>query len=366
MGSPLVQRLCASVDSIRFLLIQRLTFRGHDEYENSSNQRNFLRLLQFLVDHNERFQAVTLKYAPDNLKLISPKIQKDIVNAAAVETTNVIISDIGYSLFSILVDEYRDVSVKEQMVVMFRHVDNKGYVIECFMGIEHVASTTALSLKTSIDALFARHHFLISRLCGLGYDGASNMNGEFNGLKTLIMKDSPRAFYVHYFAHQLQLALVSLAKDHSIIGAFVTLVSNVLNIVGASLKRRDILREKQALKVIEALSNGELSSRQRLNQELGVRRPCDTSHYGTLLNFVAMFSSIIDVLEEISYDRVGIDPKHVAFILLGLLQSFDFVFSLHLMMIILGIKNELLQALQRDDQDIINAMDLVEICKRNL
>ncbi|CAL2265244.1 unnamed protein product [Prunus armeniaca] len=150
------------------------------------------------------------------------------------------------------------------MVVMFRHVDNKRYVIERFMGI---------------DALFARHHFLISRLCGPGYDGASNMNGEFNGLKTLIMKDSPCAFYVHCFAHQLQLALVSLAKDHSIIGAFITLVSNVLNIVGASSKRRDILREKQALKVIEAFSNGELSSRQGLNQELGVRRPCDTSHY---------------------------------------------------------------------------------------
>ncbi|XP_020421393.1 zinc finger MYM-type protein 1-like [Prunus persica] len=155
----------------------------------------------------KKVRAVALKNAPNNLKLMSPKIQKDIVNAAVGETTNAIISDIGDSLFSILVDESRDVSIKEQMVVMFRYVDNKGYVIERFMGIEHVASTTAFSLKTSIDALFARHHLSISQLHGQGYDGASNMNGEFN-------------------------------------------VSNVINIVGASSKRRE-----QALKVIEALSN---------------------------------------------------------------------------------------------------------------
>ena len=55
--------------------------------------------------------------------MISSKTQKDIVNAAVVETTNVIISDMGDSLFSILVDESRDVSVKDQMVVMFHYVD---------------------------------------------------------------------------------------------------------------------------------------------------------------------------------------------------------------------------------------------------
>jgi hypothetical protein len=42
--------------------------------------------------------------------------------------------------------------------------------------------------------------------------GASNMKGEVKGLKTLIMKDSPSACYVHCFAHQLQLVLVYVAK----------------------------------------------------------------------------------------------------------------------------------------------------------
>ncbi|XP_021830899.1 uncharacterized protein LOC110770985 [Prunus avium] len=70
-------------ESWRFLLRQGLAFRGHNEFEDSSNQGNFLELLQFLVDHNEEVRAVALKNAPKNLKVTSPKIQKDIVNAAA-------------------------------------------------------------------------------------------------------------------------------------------------------------------------------------------------------------------------------------------------------------------------------------------
>ncbi|XP_024196479.1 uncharacterized protein LOC112199735 [Rosa chinensis] len=77
-----------------------------------------------------------------------------------------------------------------------------------------------------------------------------------------------------------------------------------------------------------------------------------------------MFSSIIDVLDEIAFDKVSSDQKHEAFISLKLLQSFDFIFSLHLMRIIFGITHELSQALQKDDQDIVNAMDLVKVCKR--
>ena len=42
------------------------------------------------------------------------------------------------------------------------------------------------------------------------------------------------------------------------------------------------------------------------------------------------------------------------------LQSFDFVFHLHLMLKILGITNLLSKALQRKDQDIVNAMLLVK------
>ncbi|XP_022893861.1 zinc finger MYM-type protein 1-like [Olea europaea var. sylvestris] len=191
--------LNASINCVRLLLRQGLSFRGHDESENSRNQGNFLEFLQWLCDHNKEIKDVCLSNAPENLQLTSPKIQKDIVSAIAFETLDVIMRDIGDRLFFILVDESRDVSVKEQMFVVLRYVNQKGQVTEHFIGVEHVSSTTALSLKNSIDHLFSRLNLSISSLRGQGYDGARNMRGEYNGLKALILKENPSAFYIHCF-----------------------------------------------------------------------------------------------------------------------------------------------------------------------
>ena len=73
---------------------------------------------------------------------------------------------------------------------------------------------------------------------------------------------------------------------------------------------------------------------------------------------------MIDVLEIIVEDGSNSEKIYEATNLLESMQSFDFVFSLHLMRTILGITNELSQALQRKDQDIVNAMTLVKVCKQ--
>ncbi|KAM5577134.1 hypothetical protein ABKV19_007803 [Rosa sericea] len=361
--------LNASIDCVLFLLRQGLAFRGHDESEFSNNRGNFLELLEFLAEHNDSVKAVSFENAPRNLQLTSPVIQKDIINAAAVETLNAIMFDMGDAPFSILVDEARDHSVKEQMAVVLRYVDNKGQVIERFVGIQHVKSTDARSLKLAIDELFSRNGLSISNLRGQGYDGASNMQGEFNGLKALILKENDCAFYVHCFAHQLQLALIALAKNHVLVASFFFLVTRVVNIVGASCKRRDLLREQQQNEVMEALHNDELLSGRGLNQETTVKRPGDTrwgSHYGTLLSIISMFSSTIKVIEMIIEDGTYPDQRGEGNLLLAQMQSFDFIFCLFLMRQVLGVTNDLSQALQKNDQDIVNAMDLVKACKQQL
>ncbi|XP_022897843.1 uncharacterized protein LOC111411555 [Olea europaea var. sylvestris] len=48
---------------------------------------------------------------------------------------------------------------------------------------------------------------------GQGYDDANNMRGSWNGLQTLFLKDCSYAYYVHCFAHRLQLTLVSAPND---------------------------------------------------------------------------------------------------------------------------------------------------------
>ncbi|PIM98832.1 hypothetical protein CDL12_28683 [Handroanthus impetiginosus] len=73
-----------------------------------------------------------------------------------------------------------------------------------------------------------------------------------------------------------------------------------------------------------------------------------------------MFSSIIEVLEIIKEDGINSEQSAEAHSLLCSMQSFEFIFNLHLMRKVLGNTHELSQALQRDDQDIVNAMSLVK------
>ncbi|KAK9991606.1 hypothetical protein SO802_026591 [Lithocarpus litseifolius] len=120
------------------------------------------------------------------------------------------------------------------MALVLRYVNKKGIIIERFLGIVHVASITALSLKYAIECLLCEHNLSLSKLRGQGYDEASNMQGDINGLKTLILKENKSAFYVHYFARQLQLTLVAVAKNCINIAEFVYTVSNLVTIVRGS------------------------------------------------------------------------------------------------------------------------------------
>ena len=84
-----------------FFVTPRLPFHGHDKCECSSNQGNYLELLHLLSKNNEASKRVTFSEAPRHNKLTSLDIQKDITQVVVEEITNVIIKDLGDSLFSI-------------------------------------------------------------------------------------------------------------------------------------------------------------------------------------------------------------------------------------------------------------------------
>ncbi|KAK9706919.1 hypothetical protein RND81_07G160600 [Saponaria officinalis] len=345
-------RLNASIDYTRLLLSQGMAFRGHDEHEFSRNKGNFIEVLEWYSTRVDKVANVVLKNAPKNLKLTSPEIQKDIVKACAMETTKVVIEDLNGDYFSILVDESKDKSHKEQMAIVLRYVDRRGMVIERFIALVRLYDTSALSLKDAIVSELDRHSLRLSRIRRQEYGGASNMQGQINGLKTLVMRETASAYGNYCFAHQLQLTLVAVAK--------------IMMMLLASYKRMDLLREKQAEKVEEALRVGELQSVRGLNQELV---PGDTrwgSHYKSLLNLGKLFSSIIDVLDALSTDGSTGEDRMKAQCLLDSLQSFEFCFLFHLLKDIFGITNELNVALQRKQQDISNAMLLVGVDKERL
>ncbi|XP_057526304.1 uncharacterized protein LOC130805544 [Amaranthus tricolor] len=120
---------------------------------------------------------------------------------------------------------------------------------------------------------------------------------------------------------------IAVAKKNVNCTWLFDVLANLLNVVGASCKRRDLIRKNQAQVVAQALEVGEIESG--------------------------------SVLEEIGENGFP-DDKLKAQVVLGSLESFDFIFMAHFMLTIFGYTNDLCVALQRKEQDIVNAISLVQ------
>ena len=123
-----------------------------------------------------------------------------------------------------------------------RFVDKECFIKERFFHVVHVRDTTALTLKNEICVVLSYYNLRIENIRDQGYDGASNMLGEWNGLQALFLKDCPYAYYVHCMTHRLQLALVTASREIKDVHQFFDHLVNIINIVVGSSKHNDELQ----------------------------------------------------------------------------------------------------------------------------
>jgi hypothetical protein len=229
-------RLRASIESIRYLAYQGCAFRGHNEGLDSKNCGNFLELIKVVSYFNEDVAKIVLENAPQNAKYTSHYVQKDILHVLAKRVRDVIREEIGDSKFCIIVDEARDEFMREHMAIVLRFVDKDGFIQERFFDIVQVKDTSALTLNDKISDVLSQNCLDIQSIRGQGYDGVSNMRGEWKGLQTLFFNECSCAYYVHCFAHRLQLALVAASREVIVVHQFFSNLNFIINLANASCK----------------------------------------------------------------------------------------------------------------------------------
>jgi hypothetical protein len=168
----------------------------------------------------------------------SPIIQKENLYIFSTKVMEAIRKEIDRAKFCIIVDEARDESMNEQMAIVLRFVDKDGFVREpFFFGLVHVSKTAALTIQNDIYFVLSQHKLAIKNIRRQVYDDASNMRGRWNGLQALVSNGCPYAYYIHCFAHRLQLALVVAPKEVIHVHHFFTNLSSIVNIICSSCNR---------------------------------------------------------------------------------------------------------------------------------
>ena len=116
--------------------------------------------------------------------------------------------------FSILFDETTDCTVTEQLAVHGCFITNSGELRCCFLKIIDLLqpsglgsiSANAQTITDRVCEFMTEAKLEISKLRGIGTDGASTMIGCRNGVVTRLKSLAPSAISVHCAAHRLNLA----------------------------------------------------------------------------------------------------------------------------------------------------------------
>ncbi|XP_038713392.1 zinc finger MYM-type protein 1-like [Tripterygium wilfordii] len=252
------------------------------------------------------------------------------------------------------------------MAIVLRFVNREGILIERFFDVVGVSDTAAVTLKKEISNILIRYNLHVHMMRGQGYDGASNMRGAWNGLQALFLKDCPYAYYVHCFAHRLQLALVAAAKEMPCIWQFFSHLTSAVNVVVSSPKRISELQSAQRDEIALMLANGERQSGRGANQMSSLQRAGATrwsSHYDSVRSLIEMYGASCKVLENLSKNGAFGSIRGEASGVYAAITTFEFIFVLHLIDKIMGITDVLRQALQRKSLDILNALRLISTTK---
>ena len=187
---------------------QGLALRGHGDSmdDPSINPGNFKVLVSLLSKHDDVVRK-RLTEGPRNATFLGHALQNELLAVMAGKVMEKIQAEVCEAhYYTIMADETRDISKKEQLSVLVRYVHN-GLIHERFIGYIHATELDASALTEYILWVISELHLGMESCVSQCYDGASVTSGACSGVSARITELNPKAVYVHCCAHRLNLAL---------------------------------------------------------------------------------------------------------------------------------------------------------------
>ncbi|XP_077983943.1 uncharacterized protein C17orf113-like [Glandiceps talaboti] len=244
----------------------------------------------------------------------------------------------------ILVDETVNVTVHKKLIIFLKIVDD-GKPRTIFIGNYTVLNGTAETVADKMLEVLGDHGIEISKVMGLGSDGASVMTGRHNGVGVRLKRQNVYLIHVHCVAHRLALAAADASRSVKKITEYKKTVNNIFNFFKYSATRYQRLRELNKI----------------LNTEdvLSLKEPCSVRW----LSFGRAVKGIYDnwpaLVMEFDEEASQRDNA-VASGLLKQIKQYSFLAITHLLMDVLPIMDRCNLVFQREDVNLATIEPMVQ------
>ena len=188
--------------------------------------------------------------------------------------------------YSLMADEYTDISTVEELSIFCRWIED-GLPVEHFMEIVPLKKADAATIYFTLVDYLKQKNVQLSKLVGIGFDGAATFAGDKTDVQRRLKKNSPHALFVHCHCHRLQLACVQAANHTTGIKHMYTTLTTLWKFFYYSPKRAECLKEVKRVLDLPVLN---------------IIRPSDThwlAHERCVKAVKASYSAIVMALNNI-------------------------------------------------------------------
>uniref|UniRef100_A0A3B3T0S8 DUF4371 domain-containing protein n=1 Tax=Paramormyrops kingsleyae TaxID=1676925 RepID=A0A3B3T0S8_9TELE len=275
-------------------------------------------------------------------KYTSKIIQNEVLGCLAEMVRSEIMEEVKISeVFSIMADETKDISKREQISFTLRYYYN-GAIKESFLHFESAERLDAAGLTGKIVHLLEHYGLDYKKnLIGQAYDSAAVMSGQHSGVQARIKEQAKFAFYIHCSAHCLNLVLVDVVKSVPETEEFFSLLQSLYIFTSASYVHPKWLSLQREM-------YGKTRELQRLSD---TRWAC---RFLALRNIMDTLPALKRLLQEIAQEHHGEKTVEAR----GLLAQIDLEFVVHLVTLrkLFGETKLLSDMLQSETVDLSRAV----------
>ncbi|XP_069493780.1 zinc finger MYM-type protein 1-like isoform X1 [Ambystoma mexicanum] len=246
------------IDVLKVIGKRGLSFRGKSESKAELDNveldhGNFLEILLLLSkydrplkEHIEDIQTKSKKKTGQgrgaSVTFMSKTTVGYVIEAISKMIKMVICQEIKEAgIFSIQIDSTQDVSVTDQCSIRIRYVTDT--VHECLLAVTNCTLSTGKVLFELVQSVIKDNGLDLGKHIGNSTNGASNMQGQYNGLTSWLNKESPCQIHVWCYVHVLNLVLVEGTQASNESTSLFGLLNSCAVFFRESYKRMDVWRE---------------------------------------------------------------------------------------------------------------------------